>query len=300
MTSRRRFLRAGGVALAAAVAGCSGGGEGPETVETSTDGTTTDEPTTDEPTTDRSTAQPTPSLDSTPATPEDVPDGATVAVASPDLHQLVADAASADGRVDLTRTGDGPGRNATLALGAFDYVRFRGETYAASTSFAGSYTEASYQYEAVAANESEVEGEPLRYADLNESERDIADAMLNGSFSVGHHESKPPAAETFETQQYLRTENEMFRVRVTVGDYAAHHMLTLDAADPGDGAQVVTVADRVPASGWTDELRAAVQAGNTGLGGVSDPDALADYLDGVDYVVTATEVAEVELVQSAE
>ncbi|MFC3477796.1 hypothetical protein [Halobacterium litoreum] len=291
MASRRRFLRAGGVALAAAIAGCSGGGEGPETVETSTD-----EPTTDETTSTRPTRR----LDATPVDGADVPDGATVAVAEPDLHQLVADAASAEGRADLARTGDGPGSDATLALGTFDYVRFRGETYDPSTSFAGFAQEAGYQYDLVEANESEVEGEPLRYADLTESERDIADAMLNDSYSVGHHEEKPAAAETFEPQDHLRVENATYRVRVTVGDHAAHHMLTLDAVSVGEGARVVTVLDRAPESEWTDELRAAVETGNTGLDGVEDADALADYLDGADYVVTATGVAEMQVVRVVE
>lgn len=290
MPSRRRVLSAVGGGALAALAGCQSGGSngGPAT---STDETTDDSADQTEST---PTSEPTAQLDSTPTAAGEVPDGSTVAVAAPDLHQLVADAANADGRVDLARPGAAD-RDAALALGGFDYLRFRGETYAASSSFAGSYSEASYQYDLASVNESEVEGEPIRYADLNESERGIADAMLNGSYSVGHHEAKPPAADTFDARRYLRAGNSTYRVRVTVGDYAAHHMLTLDAADPGPDAQVVTVADRVPASGWVDELRAAVQAGGTGLGGVADPDAIVDYLDGAGYVVAAYGVAEAQI-----
>jgi hypothetical protein len=222
-----------------------------------------------------------------------VPDGATVAVAAPDLYQLVVDAASSEGRVDLVRRGN-TDPDGTLVLGEFDRLEFRGEAYEPSASFAGFAGEASYQYSLVDVNDSEVDGEVTDYANLTDSERAIADAMLdNGSYSVGHHEERPSAAETFEAQSYLRVEDTTYRVQKAVGDYAAHHMLRLAPADTGGDARVVTVVDDEPEEVWTDELRAAVEAGGTCLSRVPNTEALLDYLDGVDYVVTVNAVAEV-------
>ncbi|MFB6073103.1 MAG: hypothetical protein ABEJ88_09060 [Halobacterium sp.] len=299
MPSRRSVLEAGGAAVLAAVAGCTGGGDSPgdETTTESTTRTTTTRATT-EPTT-RTT--PTLHLDGTPGEPEAVPDGATVAVAAPDLHQLVADAADAEGRVDLVRH-DAVFRDATLALGRFDYVAFRGERYAASASFARFAEEAAYQYSLVEVAESEVDGDVLAYETLNESERAVADALLSsGEYDVGHHEAKPPGLAPFEQHQYFRKGDTTYRIRTVVGDVAAHHMLALEPADPGPDAQVVTVADRVPESGWADELRAVVQTGGrVGLAGVDDPGALENYFDGVGYVVAVPGAAEVSFVRTVD
>lgn len=289
MVTRRNYLRTGGAALLAAVAGCTNGGTSsgdPTTRQTetrTTEGTTTASPkTTDDW-----------YLYATQVAPSDVPDGATVAVAAPDLYQLVVDAADSGGRVDLVRPGDTDSEE-TLALGQFDHLAFRGETYEASATFAGFAEEASYQYSLVEANDSEADGDVTDYDDLNDSEQAFADEMLeNGSYDVGHHEERPAAAEAFEAQRYLQVENTTYRVREVVGDHAGHHMLTLDPADTAEDAQVVTVADREPEEGWTDELRAAVAMEGTGLAGISDPEALLEFLDGVGYVVTVDAVAEV-------
>ncbi|WP_232703410.1 hypothetical protein [Halobacterium wangiae] len=294
MVSRRNALRTGSAVLLAVVAGCaSGGGSTGDT--TQEPDTTTEETTTAGPKTTVDLQ-----LDATQVAPSEVPDGATVAVAAPDLSQLVVDAAESDGRVDLTRPGDTDPEE-TLVLGQFDYVEFRDETYDATASFADFAEEASYQYSLVEATDSEADGDVLDYTDLTESERAVADEMLdNGSFAVGHHEERPAAVETFEGHSYLRADGTTHRVRKVVGDYAAHHMLRLDPANPDGDARVVTVVDREPEKGWTDELRAAVAMGRTGLSGVSNPEALLDYLDDVGYVATVDAVAEVTPVRVVE
>lgn len=294
MVSRRTVLASGSAAVLAALAGCASGDDDatPEPTDEPTDASGTNSP----PDTAETESAKYYSLDADPVDPGDVSDGAVLGVASPDLHQLVVDAASADSRVDLTRTGDTP--DGTLALGAFEYLRFRTETYEATASFAGFAEEAAYSYELESVEADQVDGDVLRYADLNDSERAIADQLLSGDYSVGHHEEKPESLAPFDEHGYLRAENETYRILQTVGDHAAHHMLTLEPADPGEDSQVVTVADRVPASGWVDELRTAVQLGDTGLGGVSDRDALEGYLDDVDYVVTAVGVAEMRMLRA--
>jgi hypothetical protein len=285
MVSRRRLLQSGGAALLAAVAGCTANDPDDPTTEGPTDGPTTDEPT-------DTTAPDEPTLSATVVDASDVAAGSTVAVATPELHALVADAAAADGRVDLQDSWDGD-TTEPLALGQFDYLRFDGETYhpnAAGTRFA---QEASYSYSAEEIQESEVDGDVVEYADLNESERAVVDEMFaNGSFDVGFHEERPDAVDALEPNDYLRVENKTYQITVVVGDSAPHYTLDLDAADPGENAQVVTVADRVPAASFGETFVTATEDGSVA---VSTPDELGAYLDSVDYVVGVNAVAKVVL-----
>jgi hypothetical protein len=299
MVTRRNLLRVGGTALLAAAAGCSSSASDDDatTREPTSNATATQE--TESPTAD-TTAEPSdetsteagPRLDLTAVDASEVPDRATVGVAAPDLLQLVADAASSEGRVDFERPVQAQ-TGSDLALGQFDSVAFRGETYEASASFAEFAEEAGYQYSLEAVDDGEVDGDSIEYASLNESEQAIADAMLeNGSYDVGHHEQRPAAAETFEAQAYLRTETATYRIQQVVGDHAAHHMLTLDAASPSEGAQVVTVADRTPDPEWRAVFEVAFGSGTTAID-VADPGSLVEYVTGVDYLVTVDTVAEI-------
>ncbi|GAA0264447.1 hypothetical protein [Halobacterium noricense] len=235
MVSRRDALRAGGAALLAVVAGCASGADAsPETTEPTSVGTTADS---------TSLGERVLAGEAVPAS--NVPDGSPVAVASPALHELVADAASADGRVDLLASREVEPE--TLALGQFEYLEFRGETYEPTATFTGFAGEATYDYSLVSANDNAGDGEVLDYESLNDSERAIADEMLeNGSYDVGPHEERRDAARTFEPQSHLRVDGETYRIRVAVGDYGRHHMLRLDTADPDEDAQVVTVRTARP------------------------------------------------------
>jgi hypothetical protein len=281
MPTRRALLRDGaGAAVLAALAGCQ------SSLPTSRDTTTT-------------TTQPESSgagqhrLSAEPVAPGDVADGATVGVASPALHELVADAAERDGRVDLQTAGSADG-DETLALGGFDYVEFGDQTYEPTASFARFSEETSYRYEVVAVDDSEVDedGEVLAYADLTDEQQTLADEILDGGYGVGHHEEKPAAVEVFDTVDYLRADGDVYRIRVTHGDYAAHHMLTLDPADPSEDAQVVTVLDEPPAADWSDVLQEGLGPGSVGIEDLPSAEALVAYLRRVDYVVTATTVAD--------
>lgn len=284
MVSRRTTLRMGGTALVGALAGCAGGDDGPDASDrTSTGGSTTagSAPTRTTP------GEPTLTAKSVAASA--VPSGATAAVASSDLYALVEEAASADGRVDLVTDGSASSDD-LLALGAFDYLRFRDETYRPAASYARFAGEASYQYSATPVAESEVEGEAVSYADLSEAEREIGATLLAGeTYDVGHHEERPDAATVFDAHDYLRTENATYRIRVLVGDAAAHHMLRLDPADPGADAQVVTVADDPVPSAVRGTVTEAVADGSAA---VSNPDELGAFLDGVGFVVTRHAVAD--------
>lgn len=286
MVSRRDVLRTGGAALAAALAGCQGPGDDPPTSTTTT-------PTTSDPPADS------PRLEATEVAPREVPDGEPVVVASETLHDLVVRASAADRRVDAPRDLR-LDPEARLALGDFRYLRFRGETYAADASFAGYLQETTYQYEAVPVNGSAVEdGEPLlEYGALDDPERAVADAMLNDTYSVGVHEERPPSALTFESQSYLRAGNQTYRVRVVHGDTAAHHMLSLSPEPPQPDVAVPTIADRAPTLDATIVLRDAVTDSPVALDDAED--AVRAYLDGADYVVTASAVAEVRVVDAAE
>jgi hypothetical protein len=213
------------------------------------------------------------------------------------LYDLLVEAAASEQRVDAPMDID-LDREQRLALGDFRYLQFRGETYEPAASFAAAYSEASYQYEGVPVNQSEVEADDtvVEYGALNDSERAIADAMLNDSYYVGLHESRPPAAETFEPQSYLRADNETYRVRVAVGDSAAHHMLTMTASGAGPQVAVPIIADRAPSARVANALRRATAVGRTSI--EDDADAVLSYLGDANYVVTTGGVFEVALVRT--
>lgn len=288
MVSRRRVLQSGGAVFLTALAGCQASGDSPRTDEPN------EKPTTSAPT--NTTTPDEPTLSVTMVEASEVPSGSTVAVTTLALRALVADAATTDGRVDLDGNWDASG-NEPLALGQFDYLRFDGETYDPTATHAGFAQEASFTYMLAAVNESEVDGDVLQYAALNESERAIVDEMVtNGSYGVGHHEEKPDAIAPVEQHQYLRAENETYRIQKIVGDSAAHHMLRLDPANPGDGEQVVTVVDRPAPSSFRETVMTAIANGSAA---VPDWKGGAAYLDGVDYILTTTAVASVELAGTA-
>lgn len=286
MPTRRALLRTGGAAALAALAGCQ----------------SVAAPFRDTTTMPESSGAGEFRLDADPVDPGDVPDGATVGVASPDLHELVADAASADGRVDLHTSGLADG-DEPLALGEFEYVEFDGETYEPTASFAGFAEEASYQYEALTADESEVDedDEVVAYADLSADERAVADDLLDGgTYFVGYHEEKPAAVEPFDRANYLRADGDLYRIRVTVGDHAGHHMLRLDPAAPGDDAQVVTVPDDLPVADWSSVLKEGRGPGSVGVEDVPSDEALVEYLRRVDYVVATTRVLDVSVTETVQ
>lgn len=294
MLSRRAALRAGGAALLAALAGCMADSE---------DSPTTDEPTTGEPTEKSTTSEPPdtttpdgPTLSATVAEASEVASGATIAVSTSELYTLVANAASADGRVDLQGDGEASGER-ELALGQFEYLQFRGETYEPTASYAGFAGEAGYEYSLHGVNESEVDDDVLEYASLNETERAVVDEILtNGSYYVGHHEEKPDTVDPIEQHQYLRAENETYRIRTLVGDYGPHYMLRLATAEPSESAQVVTVADREPPQAAHDVVQATRLAGDASLG---DDENLLSFFGSIDYVVTLTAVVEVNVAGGA-
>lgn len=300
MVSRRAVLRTGGAALLAAVAGCTGGDGGTTTAPSSTTSASnaTDDPTTGEGTTDDGPLERL--LATERVTAAAVPDGATVVVAVPELHELAETAVDADGRVDYGKV-EHAQRDQTFVLGAFDCLRFRGETYAASASFSGTSEESTTQFKLEPATDVPDDADVLEYDELNDSEREIVDDMLeHGSFTVGRHEDVPDAARTFTPGDYLRVDDRAYRIQVVIGDPPPHHMLTLDAAEPGEDAQVVTVADRVPEYAWVETFRTAVEEGDASLEYVENADGLVEYIDGADYVVTGTAVAEVDVVEVVE
>lgn len=288
MVSRRRVLQTGGTALLAALAGCQADGDDSPTTEEPTNAPTND----DLAGTTPNTATPDePTLSATVVEASEVESGSTIAVTTSELHALVSNAATADGRVDLQGNWDVSGEE-PLVLGQFEYLQFQGETYEATGSYAGFAGEAGYEYSLEAANESEVDGDVLQYANLNESGRAIVDEILaNGSYHVGHHEEKPDAVDPIEQHQYLRAENETYAIRSLVGDYAAHYMLRLNAATSGEGSQVVTVADRSPPQAAHDVVQAARLAGDAPL----DDEELLSFFERVDYVVTLTAVVAVDV-----
>ncbi|SEW14371.1 hypothetical protein [Halobacterium jilantaiense] len=285
MPSRRALLRTGGAAALAALAGC-------QSVSAPR----------------RDATQPESSgageyrLDADAIAPARVADSATVGVASPDLHELVADAAERDGRVDLRSDGSAD-RDETLALGAFEYLRFDGSTYEPTASFAGFAEEASYRYEAVAVNDSEVDdgGDVAAYGDLTAAQQRVADELLGtGSYTVGHHEEKPEAVRVFDRTAFLRADGETYRVQAAIGDHGPHYMLTLDPADPSEGDQVVTVPGDPPEADWTDVLVAGLDTGGGGVEKSSNDEAFGEYLGRVDYVATATRVLDVSVTETVQ
>lgn len=297
MPSRRSLLSALGGGALAALAGCqSSGDDVASTTTTDTTDTATSTTTTETTTTPTGTYLDTSEV-AEPA--REVPDREPVVVASQTLYDLVVEAAASDGRVDAPMDLD-LGRDERLALGEFRYLWFRDESYDPEASFEGFAGEASYDYDARPVNESEVDADEdvLEYGALNDSERAIADAMLNDSFTVGFHESRPPAAETFEPQSYLRAGNETYRIAVAVGDSAAHHMLTLTPEEPGTMVAAPVVADRAPSAAVADVLQRAVTEGPVALGDAEA--AVRDYLGDAEYVVTAGGVFAVQVVQTVE
>jgi hypothetical protein len=296
MVSRRRLLQTTGTAMLAAVTGCasSDGDAATESTEEPTTAATGDS------TTEREGQR---HLTGEQVAASDVPDGATVSVTTPELYSLVLDAASADGRVDLQSGGDAD-RDETLALGQFEYVEFRGETYEPTASFAAFAAEAAYKYKLEAVDDGEVEedDEVTSYDSLNDAERAAVDRLLNGSVTIGHHEDRTADDVRDVTgYEYVRVDGQTYRPQTTVGDYGPHHMLRLDAADPGEDAQVVRIADDVPDAGWRGAVTTVAGEDRTlRLDEVSDPDELAEYVESVDYFASVAAVATVSVVGEAE
>ena len=284
MPSRRALLRAGGAVALAALAGCQSVADR-----------------------FRHTSQPESSgagedrLDADRIAPTRVPDGSTVGLATTALHELVATAATADGRVDL-RGHENADREETLALGAFEYVRFDGETYESTASFAGFGEESTAEFSLLAVDDDEVDdADVTTYESLSDREQAVADDLLaNGSLSVGRHERRPEGVGAVVGSEYFRADGQTYRTQVTVGDPPAHHMLTLDAADPDEDAQVVTVPDREPQVGWGELLSDALEPGTVGVEDRTNGESLVEYLQRVDYVATATSVLDVSVTETVQ
>ncbi|MDH5018645.1 hypothetical protein [Halobacterium rubrum] len=279
MPTRRALLRDGaGAASLAVLAGCQ------SALPSSRNTTTQPE----------SSGAGEPRLDAEPVTPSSIPDGATVGVTSPPLHELVANAAEADGRVDLQTTGSADG-DESLTLGGFDYVEFEDQTYESTASFAGFGEESTAKFSLLAVDGDEVgaDADVTTYESLSDREQAVADEMLaDGSLSVGRHERRPEEVGAIVGSEFFRADGQTYRIQITVGDPPAHHMLELDTANPGDDAQVVTVLDERPAADWSDVLQEGLGPGSVGVEDLPSSAALVDYLDGIDYVVTATTVAD--------
>lgn len=293
MPSRRSALRAGGAALVAALAGCLDDGSAGPTELPPTDATPSDTPT-DAPPTD---GTPTDTrLVATRVAPSAVPAGATVAPATDTLLETVRAAATTDGRVD--HASDGPADpEETLAVGLFEAVRFRGETYDPATEFVPFAGEASYEYTTERVPESEVGSDDavVRYADLAADERAIADQLVSGdAYGVGLHEDKPDALGVFDAHSHLRTDSGTYAIRTVVGDSAAHHVLRLDPEQPEPGVRVVTLADRAVPEALRGAVTTAVEEGAVAVD-AAERDALADLLDGVTHVATVGAVAGLHL-----
>lgn len=276
--SRRSLLRTGGVVAALAVAGCrtEDGAAG----ETASDSTPTGQ-------TNR--------LRATTVRPEAVDTGSTVAVLTPKLLELVQRATEADGRVDFDESIEAARRDVPLPLGGFEFVQFAGETYEASSATPGFAAEASYNYHLESVSPSAADGDVVRYRDLTDAERRVADRLIDGEgYFVGFHEAKPAAVQPFDEHDVLRTDAGTYRIVVVVGDSAPHRTLTLEQTTPGTGTQVVTVADQSVPETVRSTVRRAVANG-----AVDFPDGerttLASFFDGIGHVATATAVAEIEI-----
>lgn len=292
MPSRRTAIRAGGLAVAAPLGGCLSGGDtaGDRTGTTPGDGTDADERTDsdDGRTTDDANGPRVRVVD-----PDSVPDGASVVPAAEDLRSLVASAAETDGRVDLDR--QNARRDDSLVFEAFEYLRYDGETYEPTTSFAGFAQEATFTVEASETATSEVDDEDdvIDYDGLNGSEREIADRLVDGErYVVGGHDEIPGAFYAFEFADVLRIDDDVSRLSGLVADNAPHHMLALEPADPAPDERVVTVADRALPDATREPVRSAVTDGPVDLT-ADEAGALRDSLDRSDYVLTATTVVAV-------
>lgn len=287
MPSRRALLRTGGPGLTAALGGCLFGGDSDDGDDQQTPTQSPSSPTT------RLTAEPERVQQLQRVEPEAVPDGVTAVLATERLQTLVQDAASAAGRVDYLPE-DGPAdEDDPLVFDAFDRIRFRGETYDPTSSYAGFAQEPSYVYWAEPLEDGPQEGGALvDYAELSDAEREIADQLIAGEqYTVDGHEEKPDAALVFERNEYLGTEDAVYRVTVAHGDNAAHHMLALRSAEAGQNSTVVTVRDRA----LLRELREPVEtAASTGSAELSDDEVarFRNVLGEARFVCTARAVVE--------
>lgn len=285
MPSRRALLRAGGAAALAVLAGCQ-----------------SSRPTAFETTDPTSAGAGEYRLDADRIAPNRVPDASTVGLATTDLHELVVEAAESDGRVDFQTTGAADG-DETLAVGEFEYVRFDGETYEATESFARFGEESTAEFTLLAVDDEAVgdDADVTTYESLSKREQAVADDLLaNGSISVGRHERRPEGVGAVVGSEFFRADDQTYRTQITVGDPPAHHMLTLDLADPGDDAQIVTVPDQEPQVGWGELLSDALDPGTVGVEDRTNGDALVEYLQAVDYVATATSVLDVDATQTVQ
>lgn len=285
MPTRRALLRAGGAAALAALAGC-------QTVADRFRDTTT---------MPESSGAGEYRLDADTVAADDVPDGATVGVASPDLHELVADAASTDGGVDLEPHESGA-PDVTLAFGRFEYVEFTGETYEPAASVASD--ESVQEFELAWVDDDKVgdDADVASAESLSDAERAAADQMLeDGPITVGRHEAGvPEGVGGVVARDYVRVDGDTYEPRVTIGDPPPHHMLALNAADPGDDAQVVAVTDEPPAADWSGVLGESVGSGTVGMDDVPSDEALVEYLRRVDFVVATTSVLDVSVTETVQ
>ncbi|MFD1646747.1 hypothetical protein [Haloarchaeobius litoreus] len=262
MPSRRALLRTGGLGLTAALGGCLFGGDSDDDDEDQTPATTTPNRTTT-----RLTAEPEPVQELQRVDPVAVPDDATAVLANERVRTLVSDAVTTDGRVDYLPE-DGPvDEDDRLVFDAFDRIRFRGETYDPTSSYAGFAQEPSYAYWAEPLEDGIQEGGALvDYAELSDAEREIADRLIAGEqYTVDGHEEKPDAALVFERNEYLGTEDTVYRITVAHGDNVGHHMLSLRAADVGQNSTLVRLQDRALPADLRDPVGTAVETGSAEL-----------------------------------
>ena len=289
MPSRRALLRTGGAAALAALAGC-------QSVPTSFRETTQPFRETTRP---ESSAAGDYRLDADLAVPRDVADGEVVGVASPGLYDLVADAADRDGRVDLDRGGSAD-RDEALALGAFEYLAFAGETYEPTASFAGFGEESTTEFSLAVVAEDEVDGNVTvtPYESLDDREQAVVDRMVNESITVGRYEEgRPDGVGGVVSHDYVRVGNDTYQPRITVADPPPHHMLALDPANLDGDATVATVLDERPAADWSAVLQAGLGSGSAGIDDVPSNEALVAYIGRVDYVTTAARIFDVSVTE---
>ncbi|WP_336035622.1 hypothetical protein [Halobacterium yunchengense] len=289
MVSRRVVLRTAGAATLAAVAGCSSSGDdGPATTER-TDAGDTEQTTDDGPAASILAAEQ--------VTPSSVPDGARLGVATPELHELIADAASADERVDLEPSGNAD-PDVTLALGQFECVEFRGETYEPTASFARAESTEEFSLEPVDDGDVDEGDEVVTYESLSDTEQAVADRLRNESITVGPHEQgRPDGVSGVVAPEYLRVGNDTYQPRIVIGDHPPHHALRLDSAEPPADAQVVVLADRRPELAWKDTLTSALPDGSAELPDTTSGESLRTYVADVDYLAGVAAVAEVGVVE---
>lgn len=292
MVSRRRVLRTAGAATLAVVAGCSSSADDGPATTGRTDAGGTGQTTGDEPAASILAAEQ--------VTPSSLPDGATVGVAAPELHELVAKAASGDKRVDLEQSGNADS-DVTLALGQFEYVEFRGEPYEPTASFARSESTQEFSLELVDGSEVDDDDEVVAYESLSDTEQATADRLRNESITVGPHEQgTPDGIGGVVAPDYLRVGNDTYQPHIVIGDLPPHHTLRMDAADPPSDAQVVVLADRRPALAWKDTLTSALPDGSAEIDDTTSGQELRAYLEDIDYLGGVAAVADVKVVEETE